>query len=481
MKVTLDREGQNIVHLGLEIEAEKALREYEKACRQISQARNIPGFRKGKAPRAIIEKTFGVDYIKAVALESLVPRFLSSAITDEKIDLITEPQIESCAFELGSPLKFTAKFEVRPEVTLGDYSGVTVTVPQAALPATALDKALTSIAETKASLQTIPNRPVEKGDTAVLDFTCFVDDKLAPGGKAEGLILEVKEGAFIEGFCEQLIGKEPGPEFEVKVKFPQEYRNQELAGKDAIFKVVIREIRQRVVPDITDELAKSLNQSEIQNVEQLKSALIQQLEEQVQQENEMRAQRAIIEVVVKQAKVEIPQTMIERERDLLVAQVRQYLEQNNQNWETFEQSPDYEKLRQTKLAEAGQRVLTSLVLGAIVRAEGLTINEDELGPYLLELSERYNVPVEQVADNEEVRRQLAEEVLTSKVVQLLLSKAKVEYVPEPTPEAGDKEHSHSHDHPDQHGHEHPHDHKHEENAARESDQKEKNKPTSQSV
>src|ERR1700733_7342788 len=196
MKVTLDREGQNVVHLGLEVEAEKAIREYEKACRLISQNRNIPGFRRGKAPRAIIEKTFGVDYIKAVALENLVPRYLSDAITDQSIDVITEPQIESCVFELGSPLKFTAKFEVRPEVTLGEYSGVSVKVPEAKLPGDAMEKALTSIAESKASLKAVPNRSVVNGDTVLLDFECFVDGNTVEGGKADGLVLEVKEGTF---------------------------------------------------------------------------------------------------------------------------------------------------------------------------------------------------------------------------------------------------------------------------------------------
>ncbi|HEY9731693.1 MAG TPA: trigger factor [Drouetiella sp.] len=442
MKVTLDREGKNLVRMGLELESEKALKAYEMACRSLSHQVNIPGFRRGKAPRNIIEKTLGVDYIKREALEKLVPELLSRAIMDESLDVITEPQIDSCEFELGSPLKLNANFEVRPEVTLGTYTGVSVDVPEATLPADAMDRALASIAESKASLQAAPARKVAKGDTVLLDFECFVDGKLVEGGKAEGLVLEVKEGTFIEGFCDQLIDKEPGQQFEVNVKFPEEYRNKELANKDANFKVDLKELRERVTPEINDELAVSIGQPSLQA---LKDALQERLNEEVRQENEMRSQRSVVEAVVKAATVDIPESMVERERDLLLQQVRRYLEQNNQNWDEFQQSPDFEQVRANKLEEARQRVLTSLVLGAVVRAEKMSVDDDEIAPYLAEIVARYDLQADQVARNEELRRQVMEEVLTNKVVQFLLGKANIKFVEEP-------EHDHSHEH----GHEHHH-------------------------
>src|SRR5262245_55781616 len=217
MKVNLEKQGKNVVSIGLELEPEKAMKAYEVACRQLSHRVNIPGFRKGKAPRNIIEKSLGVDYIKREALEQLVPEMLNKAIMDENLDVITEPEIDSCDFELGSPLKLTAKFEVRPEVKLGEYQGIAVEVPEAKLPEDALDRALANVAESKASLQSVADRPVAMADTVVLDFECHVDDKLVEGGKAQGLILEIKEGNFLEGFCEQLVGKEPGQQTEVKV------------------------------------------------------------------------------------------------------------------------------------------------------------------------------------------------------------------------------------------------------------------------
>jgi trigger factor len=447
MKVTLDREGKNVVKLGLEVDAQMAVKEYEKTCRELSHQINVPGFRRGKAPRSIIEKQVGVEYIKARALDKLLPQLLSDAIMSESLDVITEPQIDSCQFDLGQPLKLGVKFEVRPEVTLGDYSNVEVNVPQATLPDEALERALKSIAESRTSLQAVAPRPVEMGDTVVLDFECYVADKLVEGGKTEGLVLEMKPGGFIEGFCEQVVGKAPGDDFDVNVKFPDDYRNKELAGKDAQFKVKLKEIRQRVVPELNDELAKGMGQESIQS---LRIALQERLSEEVSQENEMRAQRAVVEAVVAKATVDIPESMIEREQSLLLQQVRRYMEQNNQNWQTFEESEDFAKVKQSKLEEARQRVLTSLVLGAIVRAEQLTIAEDELGPYIQELAMRYNVGapqiMQQLQQNEELGRQIMEEVLTNKVVQHLLNRAKVNYVPD------------DHEHHDHSGHDHDHEH-----------------------
>ena len=434
MKVSLEREGANVVKLGVEVEADKAQKAYDKACKMLSHRVRIPGFRQGKAPKNMIEKSVGVDMIKREALETLVPEILGRVIMDEKLDVITEPQIDSWDFELGQPLKLNATFEVRPEVTLGDYKGLSVKVPQASLDNEALDRALNSIAEAKASLQTISGRAIQLGDTALMDFECFVDDKLVEGGKAEGLLLEIKEGNFLEGFCEQLVGKEAGTQTEINAKFPENYRNADLANKDARFKVEIKEIRERMVPAIDDELAKSVGQD---NLDALKEALTQRLDEEVKQENETREQRHVVDAVVANAQVDIPESMIDREANLLLAHLKRYVEQSGQSWEAFVQSPQYPEVYKEKRDEARQRVLTSLVLGAVVRAENMAITEEEAAPYLAELVSRYNVPIEQVAHNEdlrrafdELRRQAMEEALTRKVVDFLTGQANLEQVPE---------------------------------------------------
>ncbi len=178
MKVTLDREGKNLVKLGLELESDKAMRAYEQACRQLSHKVNIPGFRRGKVPRHVLEKTVGIEYIKQETLERLLPQVLNEAILQESLDVITQPEIDSCQFDLGEPLKLQAKFEVRPSVTLGEYKGIAVEVPQAEFEESTVDDALQSLANSRAEMNTIDPRPLKMDDTVLLDFECFVDDKL---------------------------------------------------------------------------------------------------------------------------------------------------------------------------------------------------------------------------------------------------------------------------------------------------------------
>ena len=295
-----------------------------------------------------------------------------------------------------------------------------------------MERALKSIADAKASLQAITDkRAIKMGDTVLMDFECFVDGKLVEGGKAEGLLLEMKEGNFLPGFCEQLLSKEPEGDVEVNATFPDDYRNDALKGKDANFKVHLREIRERFTPEINDELAKSVGQ---ESLTALKEALKQRLEEEVKQENETRMQRAVVDEVVKSAGVDSPESMIERESNLLLAHLRRYVEQMGQDWESFVQGPDYDGVYKEKRDEARTRVLTSLVLGAVVRAETMTITEEESSPYLAELVARYNLPIEQVAHEkndelrralEELRRQAMEEALTRKVVDFLTGQTKV--------------------------------------------------------
>lgn len=434
MKKTLEKEGNNVVKVGVEIEADKAMKAYEVACRQVSHRLNIPGFRRGKAPRNIVERAVGVDFLKREALENIVPEVLGQVIMDEKLDIITEPQLESYEFELGEPLKLNASFEVRPEVKLGNYKGLKVEVPEAKLPEGAMEKALQSLAEARSTLQTVDPRPAVLGDTLLLDFECFADGALVDGGKAEGLLLELKEGNFLPGFCEQLVSKEPDKECTVTAKFPDSYRNTALAGKDAEFKVVIKEVRTRVLPEIDEEFAKSIGQ---ESLETLKKALMERMDSEIKSENEARSQKLVVDAVVEAANVEIPDSMVDRECNLLIQHLKRTVEDRGQSWEAFVNSKEYPELYMEKKNEAKQRVLTSLVLGAVVRAENLAVTEEEAAPYLAELVSRYNVPVERIRQDEHVRRafetlsrQSMEEALTRKVVDLLMGASEINFVPE---------------------------------------------------
>ncbi len=444
MKVTLEREGKNVVKLGIELEAERVKRASEMACRQLSNQVRIPGFRPGKAPRMILEKTIGQDNIKNEALQRLVPEVIAEALIKENLDVITAPEYSNVEFNLGEPLKLQAKFEVRPEVKLGNYKEIEVNVPEVTLPEDAMERALTNVAETRSSLAPVEGRAAEMGDTVVLNFEATVEGQPMEGGKAESFVLELKEGSFLPGFCEQIVGKNKGDKADIKASFPDNYRRKDVAGKEGVFAIELKEIRRKFVPDINEELAKAVGH---ESLDALKESIRNELDEVVKQENEARAQRMVVEAVAHCAEVDIPETMVEREKELLIKQMRQYMEQQGQSYDEVAATPEYASLVESKLEEARQRVLTSLVLGAVVREEKIGVSEEEMVPYFAELAMRYNLRPDQYQEfvaNEDVRRQVAEEVLTGKVVELLVSTAKVNYVPET---ACSEDHDHStHDH-----------------------------------
>ncbi len=427
MKITLDKQGKNVIELGLEVEAEKVLKVYEQTCRNLSRKVKIPGFRPGKAPRRVLETTLGVEYIKSETLENMLPKLLGEAISSENLDIITQPEINKCEFELGKPLQLQAKFEVRPEVKISDYLGLSVDVVETKVPDDALASMLDNIVQSKITFANQPDKIVEMGDNVLIDFECFVDSKLIEGGSAKDVVLEVKSGNFVENFCEQLVGHKNNDNFEVKVNFPANYRNKELASKEALFKVSLKEVRNKVAPPIDDELAKSVG---VDSLDELKKLLMDRLEQEAKQKTRQDVQKKVVEAVVNLASVDIPETMIDRELELLLDQVKNYLESNNQDFEAFKNTDEFNDLKAQKLEEAKKRVLTSLVLGAIVRELKITVSQDDLTPYFVDLMQTYNISANDITKNENIRRQVMEEALTGKVINHLVENSKVNYIKE---------------------------------------------------
>ena len=427
MKITLDKQGKNVIELGLEVEAEKVLKVYEQTCRNLSHKVKIPGFRPGKAPRRVLETTLGVEYIKSETLETMLPKLLGEAISSENLDIITQPEINKCEFELGKPLQLQAKFEVRPEVKISDYLGLSVDVVETKVPDDALASMLDNIVQSKITFANQPDKIVEMGDNVLIDFECFVDSKLIEGGSAKDVVLEVKSGNFVENFCEQLVGHKNNDNFEVKVNFPANYRNKELASKEALFKVSLKEVRNKVAPPIDDELAKSVG---VDSLDELKKLLMDRLEQEAKQKTRQDVQKKVVEAVVNLASVDIPETMIDRELELLLDQVKNYLESNNQDFEAFKNTDEFNDLKAQKLEEAKKRVLTSLVLGAIVRELKITVSQDDLTPYFVDLMQTYNISANDITKNENIRRQVMEEALTGKVINHLVENSKVNYIKE---------------------------------------------------
>lgn len=275
-------------------------------------------------------------------------------------------------------------------------------------------------------MTTIAPRPIKMGDTVLLDFECLVDKQPVEGGKAQGMLIEVKPGGFIEGFCEQLVDKEPSTEIDIKASFPADYRNTQLAGKEGIFKTKIRELREKTLPKIDDALAQKFG---VESLEKLKERLATNLKEEFDMNNEATKQKLIVEAIVKDASVDLPETMIEREQKLLLEQLKYYFQQNGRSFEDVENSPEFEKLKTEKYEEARKRVLTSLVLGAIIKEEKVTVTEEEMRLHLEEFIARMGLPPEKAAHNEAVHRQALEELLTAKVMELILQSTEITYMP----------------------------------------------------
>lgn len=440
MKVDVERADQHTAQIILEIDAEHANMEYNKACKRLGQRLNIPGFRRGKAPRQVVEKAVGVDRIKQEVLDRVLPHAFADAISEHQLDVVAPPQIEKYTFEVGQPLTVKAMVELRPDVKLPDLTGIKVDVPEFQAPPEQLDNELRMIRERMTTLETIIDRPAEAGDIVNIDFTGAVNGELIRGGAAKNYQLDLTNNNFIEGFAEQIPGHRIGEEFTIQVTFPQDYHDQSLAGKNADFIIKINEIKKKVVPELDDDLARKVGPYE--NVEQLKEEVTRFIERNVENENNFRKQKAVIDKVVSEAQIEVPDSMINREARILLDEIQKGFKSQGMNWEQFVDSQGHEKIWQNIRQEALQRIRTSLTFGAIAKQEGITVTEEEFSREVANLAKERNLEekaaMKQLANNPEAAQALADEILSHKIVEFLLSHAEINFVKDENPQSDNK-------------------------------------------
>lgn len=441
MKVDVEKADQFTAQINLEIDAEHASLEYNKACKRLGQRLNIPGFRRGKAPRQVVEKAVGADRIKQEVLDRVIPHAFADAISEHQLDVITPPQVESYTFDVGQPLTVKASVELRPEVELPELSQIKVEVPVFEAPTEQLDNEIKAIVERMTSLETVIDRPAEAADIVNIDFRGAVGGELIRGGAAKNYQLDLNNNNFIEGFAEQIPGHKIGEEFTISVQFPSDYHDQTLAGKAADFTVKINEIKKKVVPELNDELAKKCGPYE--NVEQLKADIQSYIDKGVEAENDFRKQKATIEKTVKEAKMTIPDAMINREAKILLEEVQQRFKSQGMNWEQFVDSQGHEKIWENLRQEAEQRIRTSLVFSAIARQEGIAVTAEEFQNELANLAKDRNIDeklaMKQLANNPQAAQALSDEILSQKIVDFLMNRSEFTFVKEAESAAeGDK-------------------------------------------
>ena len=422
METKIEKQPENVVKVDIVIPAKDAISYYSEAAKRLAQYVNIPGFRKGKAPRNIVEQHIGEDRIKHEALESALPRIFSEVIKENDFNVVTQPYVESYDFKIGEDMKIVAKLELRPEVTLGDYKGLTVDVEEHKIPEDAFQKSLDNLLQQSAETVIVTDRKTESNDIIVFDFEGFSNGEKIEHGDAKNYTLDLANSSFIPGFAEQLVDRTLGEDFEINVTFPEEYHEKKLAGQPAVFKCKVNEIKTKVLPELTDEFAQKVGP--FKTVDELKADIQQYLDTQKADIDRTNSEKAIFEKIVGDAKVEIQQSMIDREADQLVEEYKQKLQMQGFTWEQAVEAQGYDEIMKNLKEDAAVRVKNSLVINEIAKVENITVSQADFSEKLVELSKIYQIDtqtlVRQLSQTPGVINALSQQALNDKVTQFLV-------------------------------------------------------------
>lgn len=412
--------------LTIEVDAETVNVALDKAFKKVVNKVNVPGFRKGKVPRKMFEQRFGVESLYQDALDVMLPDAYSKAIDETGIEPVDYPEIDVQQMEKGKSMIFTATVTVKPEVQLGDYKGLEVEAQDTTVTDENVEEELKSLQEKNAELVVKEDGAVEDGDTVVIDFEGFVDGEAFEGGQADNYSLVIGSGQFIPGFEEQIVGMKAGEEKDVNVTFPEEYHAADLAGKPAVFKVNLHEIKYKELPELDDEFAKDVD-DEVESLDELKA----KLKEKIQADKEHQAMHAkedaVITKAVDNATVDIPEAMVKSEVDRMLKEFEQRIQMQGLSLELYYQfsGQDEAALREQMQADAEKRVKTNLVLEAIVAAENIEVSEDDLNAEYENIAQMYQTSVEDVKKMFGANNYVAEDLKFKKAIDFLVENSKV--------------------------------------------------------
>ena len=413
MSLHVEKMEHNMAKLTIEVSAE----EFEKALNgaYMKQKKNIsvPGFRKGKVPRQMVEKMYGAEIFYDDAANAIIPEAYAKAYDEADIEIASQPSIEVVQIEKGKPFIFTAEVAVKPEVTLGEYKGMPVDKVSNRVTQKEVEERLVKEQEKNARTITVEGRPVQDKDEVVLDFEGFVDGVAFEGGKGENYPLVIGSGSFIPGFEEQLIGAEVEKEVEVNVTFPEEYHAEELAGKEAVFKCTVHEIKAKELPELDDEFASEI--SEFDTLDALKADIKAKIKEEKNAEGKRKREDQAVEQAVANATMDIPEAMIDTEVRQMVNDFGQRIKQQGLTMEQYMQFTGMtsEKMLEEFKPQALKRIQTRLVLEAIVKAENIEISDERLDEELTKMAEAYKMEVEKLkefmgdAEKEQMKQDMA--------------------------------------------------------------------------
>ena len=389
MSLQVEKLEKNMAKLTIEVPADDLEKALQSAYMKQKNKISLPGFRKGKVPRQMIEKMYGAEIFYDDAANELIPKAYAEAYDEAELDIVSRPEINVVQIEKGKPFIFTADVATKPEVTLGEYKGLEIEKVSTRVTQKEVDAKIQEEAEKNARTITVTDRPVQDGDEVILDFEGFVDGVAFEGGKGENYPLTIGSGSFIPGFEEQLVGAEAEKEMEVKVTFPEDYHAEDLKGKEAVFKCTVHEIKAKELPEIDDEFAAEV--SEFDTLEEYKADIKAKIKDQKASEGKRKQEDQAVDAAVKNAQYEIPQPMIETQVMQMADDFAQRIQSQGISLEQYFQFTGMtaDKMMDELRPQAIKRIETRLVLEAIAKAENIEISDDKLDEELGKMAESY--------------------------------------------------------------------------------------------
>lgn len=423
MGLQVEKLDNNMVKVTIEVEPEKVDAAIKKAYNKKKSQFSVPGFRKGKVPQNFIEKAYGVEVFYEEAANIMIPEAYSESMKDSDLDIVSRPDIDVVQLEKGKPFIFTAEVAVKPEVTLGDYKGLEVEEKKIRVTKEEIEEQLTKEQEANAREITVEDRPVKDGDITLIDYSGSVDGEKFEGGTAQDQTLVIGSGTFIEGFEEQLIGKNIDDEVEVNVTFPEQYHAPELAGKPAVFEVKIKGIKEKELPELDDEFASEV--SEFETLEDYKKEIKKNIRAQKEEAAKTEKENALVDQAVENASMDIPDAMIEEQVQQMADEFAQRLSYQGLNMEQYLQytGSDAQKFAEELKPQALKRIQTRLVLEAIVAAEGIEASEEDFKKELEKMAGMYQMETEQLEKMVQgsQKDQMMDDIAVQKAVDFLIS------------------------------------------------------------
>ena len=418
-------EEENMVKLVIEASAEEFEAGLNAAYNKNKNKISVPGFRKGKAPRKMIEQLYGSQIFFEDAANEIIPDAYADAAKESGLDIVSQPKVSIEQLEAGKPFIFAAEVAVRPEVELGEYKGVEVTKADAEVTDADVEEELKKVQDQNSRTVSVEDRAVKDGDMTVIDFEGFIDGEAFEGGKGENYPLTIGSHSFIDTFEEQMIGMNIGEEKELNVTFPEDYHAENLKGKPATFKVTVKEIKEKQLPELDDDFAQDV--SDFDTLAEYKDDLKKKIAERKESEAKAKKESEAIEKVVEAAKMDIPQAMIDTQVNRMLEDFAMRLQQQGLSVEQYFQYTGMtaDKIMEEMKPEAVKRIKNSLVLEAVAKAENIEVSEEEFEAELQKMADMYKMEIEKIKEfmQDAEAKQMKDDIAIQKAVELIVSSA----------------------------------------------------------